>query len=305
MPARSFYLLLGLLLVFGSRAADPAVADPATRAGRLAQARAAVATADAALAELEEALREAADAGRRGSALTVAGDTPPGAALLSAADQLEQIAGPAGAMTGALDRAREAAGTLAAVLPEGVVLPLLDATPVELYGMAVQLRAAAAPADAFAARRHQAEDSMQALAAAVAALDADAPAAALPYLDALDLLLAGLRSWSDAPATFSAWLAVIGEFGAASRALADASLAGDADALATAARRYATASEAARGADQALGLAMAEGGAAIAATPLRRLADLLEQLFQLRGALAVAHLAGSGRIERTLYSLAG
>jgi hypothetical protein len=201
-PARSFLLVLGLLLVFGSRSAHPAVADAAAHAERLAQARVVVAAAAAALAALEEALGEAADAGRRGSALTVAGDTPPGAALLEAADRLERIAAPEGEMAWAVDRARETAGTLASVLPDGVVVPLLDATPLELTGIAAQLRAAAAPADAFAARRHQAEASMRALTAAVAALDADAPAAALPHLDALDLLLAELRSWSDAPGTF-------------------------------------------------------------------------------------------------------
>ncbi|HLE59476.1 MAG TPA: hypothetical protein VJA85_07500 [Candidatus Limnocylindria bacterium] len=292
--ARRILLLLSVALVLGFRSADAAPADPPAAAGRLAILRHAIASADAALAGLDAELRAAGEAGRRGSALAVAGETAPGPALLEAAAALDAISGPDAALASAEAASQRVAGTLAAVLPGAPALPGLAITPDELFGMAAQLRAAAPAGDAFAARRQQTEAAAAGLADAVAALDADAPATALGHLDDLDRVLTDLGGWSDAPGSFGTWLAVIGEFSAASRGLADASLAGDAIALEAASRRYATAAASARGADQALGLAISEGGAAVAATPLRRLADALDSLTALRSALGLV-----------LYSMAG
>ncbi len=303
---RSLLLVLAIVAAFGSRAADPAAADPPVEATRATLLREVIAAADAALADLEAVLRSAGEAGRRGSALAVAGQAPPGPALGEAADALQAISLPHGPLAVARMEASRVAGTLRSILPRGPALPDLAITADTLLGMAAQLRAGAPAADRFAMRRQQSEAAGVALADAVAALDADAPTVALGHLDELDRVLADLRGWFDAPGSFSAWLGVIGEFGAASRGLAEASLVGDSDALEVAARRYAGAAAAARGADQALGLAISEGGAAIAATPLRRLADALDSLAELRNALGlVPSAAASTRIGAALYSLAG
>ena len=70
------------------------------------------------------------------------------------------------------------------------------------------------------------------------------------------------------------------------RAVAAATLAGDTIAERDAAARYEEAAKAARGADVSLALALSEGGAAVTATPLRRLTDGLAELATLREAIA-------------------
>jgi hypothetical protein len=75
--------------------------------------------------------------------------------------------------------------------------------------------------------------------------------------------------------------------------IARATLAEDPVAQKAAAERYARAAEAARGADNALALALSEEGAAVSATPLRRLAAVADEVDEARAALRLARLRAS------------
>ncbi|HEX5578643.1 MAG TPA: hypothetical protein VFY43_03155 [Candidatus Limnocylindria bacterium] len=270
-------VLLGATLAVRPAGSDPILA--AERAAALrAEAAGAITPLDALIAQLQAAL----DAGRRGSALVVDGDASPRGDLEDAARLLAEASDEATAAGAAADRVD---GMLAAVAPAHGPLPA-GPSSVLLPGMAAQFTAAADAADPFVTRRRATAETLDALGDALAALDADDPRAALTALARAESSLDAVRDWEEPPTVLPFWLDTAAELLAATRRIAEASLAGDQRALKRAAHRYARAAEEARRADTALAIAMAESGSSLAATPLQQLADALEAATAQREALA-------------------
>lgn len=276
---------LAVVLVGGGLAARPAAAtsaDPPGEAARQAWLMATGDAADAALERLQTELEAAIDAARRGSALIVSGDEPPGPALIEAAAVLEAARDEVTQAATATARLR---GTLACARPDAAQLSA-DAIPDQVVGIAVQLRASASAAEPFVERRWAADSTLVALSDALAALDGDNPQGALAALADADAELELVAAWEEPPPSLGYWVATTGELLGAARAIADAALADDPAAAAAAADAYRVAAARARDADRALALAIAEAGSAIAVVPMRRLADALAELNALRADVA-------------------
>lgn len=272
-------LVVGIGL--GLRSNDLSRADPAAAAARTRQLAAVAAAADDAVARLSAALAEALDHARRGAALIVAGTDAPAPALADAAERLVAAAAEVEALRKAL---AALAGTAAAVDPRAMV-PSLGFDKPELLLIATQLRASAEAATIFVERRHATETIVQALADALAALDRDQPSRALDSLDGAKAPVALLEAWTERPPLLRYWMTISGDLLSAAGQIAAATLARDPTAVAAAAARYAEAAKAARGADNALNLTLAEEGSAVSSTPLRRLAAAAGQAADLHAAL--------------------
>jgi hypothetical protein len=279
--AISALLTVGLVGIgFGLRSVDPSVANPTMLVANRRALAEHVVRADERLAALEAALAPALDDGRRGSARVVAGDRSPGPPLTDAAAQVEAAAGG----SAELDQALEAvAGST--VVPGGHDLdPPTDAA--QLSSIAAQLEAAGSAGEAFAAMRHRAEETVALIDRALAAVTAGEPEAALEHIGEARRAHEVLAAWESGLVTLPIWLGTIGDLIDVTEALATASAAGDADAAGTAAERFDELSGEAREADVALGVAIAEGGSAVAAAPMRRLATVLDRIARLRATLA-------------------
>lgn len=277
-------IAIGLVLTvgigFGLRSGNPGLADPPGAAARTLQLTAAARVAVAALARLDMGLEASRDHARRGTALTVSGDAP-AAELGTAADLL------AGAADGA-DVARRSllalAGYAAAIAPRSTT-PALSFGGADLVQIAAQLRSSAAAATLFVERRHATEAIVEALKTGLGALDRDDPVAALAALDAAAAPLALLDDWEDRPPLLRYWMTISRELISAAADIASATIANDPAAVQAAAQRYATAADAAQGADNALAFALSEAGSGISATPLRRLAAVADESADARAAL--------------------
>jgi hypothetical protein len=244
--------------------------------------------ADLALARLDTELKRARDHARRGTALTVSGDAP-ATELSSAADLL----------AGASDEADTArrdlltlSGVAAAIRPAATV-PNLSYGGVDLELIAAQLRRSAAAATLFVERRHATQTVVDALGAALADLERHDPSGALDSLATADAPLALLEAWEERPPLLRYWMTISADLLDAAGDIARATISDDPAALEAAGERYAKAAEAARGADNALALTLSEEGAAISATPLRRLAALADEADDARSGLAQVRQAGS------------
>jgi hypothetical protein len=273
-------LLLGTL--FAARPAGADAADPPTAAARQVVLRNAAERADQGLEALIAALQQAVDAGRRGSAQTVAGDEPP-------ANDYEEAAAAAATAADLAIGVQRTTATLDAML--AVVIPSFGSLPdgpravaLEAYGL--QMTGSARTSGPFVARRHAADDTLTALADALAALDRDDATAALAALDRADAARAVVAAWEEPPSVLPYWLDTTAGMLSAARRIADATVAGDGDAAARAGRAYRRAAEQARRADTALALAMTESGAALASVPLHGLAEALAAATAQRNAVA-------------------
>jgi hypothetical protein len=272
---------LALGVTLAARPADPTLADPPRQALRLrfldARAREAIAALDAYAA----ALAPARESARRGAARVQSGDEPAAPALTDAAARLEAAAPEASAAVAALDLLR---GVAAAVVPDRLIPAV--AGPDELRGIVGQLADAADAADPVVARRIAAEQTLEHLAAALAALDrGDAEDALTSLADARDARRV-LASWTPSPVTLPLWLRTTERLIDAAAAIARAVLDDDAEAVERAARRYASAAEDARRADVSLGLTLTEAGDGVTATPLRRLGTALAGIEEARAIVA-------------------
>jgi hypothetical protein len=280
LPGYLGVLLLGAMLAARPVGAD--AADPTAAAERLALLRTAAARTDRGLAALITQLQLAVDAGRRGSALTVEGDQPPAPEFAAAADAATTAASTAIAVersTASLD------GTLAAVAPSFGSLPD-GPQAVALERVGLQLNAAGQASGPFVVRRHAADDTLAALADALAALAVDDATAALDALDRADTERAAVAAWEQPPSVLPYWLDTTGAMLAAARRIAQATIAGDRVAAAQAGRAYQRAAQQAHRADIALALAMTESGAALASVPLRSLAEALSAAIAQQDAVA-------------------
>jgi hypothetical protein len=269
VPAVVAILLVPLI---GQGGPDPSVAIGARR---LVVERAE--EADAALAALERAVAPGLDAARRGSAMVVTGTEAPGAELRAAASALTSASGAAGQADAAVRRlegARRAAGVGSPVA--------LAASPAEVESIAAQLEGTAGAADAFAAMRRRAEGLLAGLDGALAALDSGSLA------EARDLV-ARARADHDAVAggdvelvTLPIWIETSDAMIAAVETIIAATEGGDEDAAVQAANEFASLAEDAAPADRALRIAIGEGGNAVTAAPMGRLADLLREVAETR-----------------------
>jgi hypothetical protein len=266
----------------GLRPANPARADPPTAGDRREQLAAMATAADASLAQLSATLDAALEEARLGATLTGTGDRSPATALRAAATILDADAATADAARRALEAL---AGTAASVAPGTAVRQLSSSGP-ELLAVAAQLRGAADAASVFVERRNAAQAVVDALGAAVAALDGDRPEMALEHLDAAIPPLAVLEEWDDRPQLLHYWESIIGRLLGAARGIARGTIEGVSAALAAAAEQYGEAAELAGGADNALAVTLAEEGAAVTVTPLRRMAALAGEASDVRAALA-------------------
>ncbi|HEX6127476.1 MAG TPA: hypothetical protein VF071_00485 [Candidatus Limnocylindria bacterium] len=281
-------LLLGALLA--ARPADPAAADPAAQWARQQALVARAEEADAALLALQEALQAARDEARRGAALVLDGDDPPASSLTEAARLLDAAAPESAAAVAAMDRLR---GTAAATRA-GISIPIVP-EPGQLASIADQLRDSAGAVDPFVERRRAAQRTLQRLGSALAALEDNDPAAALAPLEEAREARAVLADWEPAPVTLDLWLETTDRMIVAADAIAEATLAGDAEGVREAAADYAAAAEEARRADVSLGLSLSEAGSALTATPMRRLADALAEVERARAVVASLLQTGSQR----------
>jgi hypothetical protein len=281
-PRLSGYL--GVLLLASVLAARPAAADeadPPTAAGRLAVLQAAADMADKGLEAMIAQLQEAVDAGRHGSALTVAGDQAPAPDFEAAAAAAARAADLA---IGVERTAASLDAMLAAVAPSFGRLPDgPQAVAVEAFGL--QMTAAAEASGPFVVRRHAADDTLAALTDALAALNQDDASAALRALDRADAARAVVAAWQEPPGVLPYWLDTTGGMLAAARRIADATIAGDRQAAARAGRAYRRAAEQAGRADTALALAMTESGSGLASVALHGLADALANAIAQRNAV--------------------
>jgi hypothetical protein len=269
--------MLALVPLLGPGGPDPGVAI-AARALLVDRA----VTADAALEALEAAIAPGLDAARTGAARVVAGEAPPGEALLAAARQLteaDSVAARAAAAVRSLEgarRAAEAGGTAIEVPVEGG----------DLASIGAQVEGTAAAADRFAEMRLRADRVLVELGTAIDALDAgdvadarEAIARAREHHDAV-------AAWEIGLVTLPIWTDAAGALLMAAQSLLDATAAGDASAVQAAARALDAQADDARSADRALRIAMAEGGGSVTAAPLARLADLLRATAEARVAVA-------------------
>ena len=265
---------------FGLRSADPARADPPGTSARTRALAEAAKAADAALTKLGAELDRARDHARRGTALTVAGEGP-ATELTAAADVLAGASHEADAA----QRALIALAGIAAAIQPGTTVPALSYGGTDLEQLAAQLQSAADAATLFVERRHATRAVVDALAAALAALERNDPAGALDALDKADAPLALLGDWEERPPLFRYWMMISADLLDAAGDIARATLADDPAAVQEAAERYAKAAEAARGADNSLALTLSEEGAAVSAAPLQRLAALADEAAEARSAL--------------------
>ncbi|MDQ2673042.1 MAG: hypothetical protein M3Y40_00090, partial [Chloroflexota bacterium] len=270
-----------VLVLVGVPLLGPGWPDPAVnRAARTLVLERATA-ADDALAALETALSPGLDAGRRGAALVVSGTEAPGA-------ELERAGAEIAAAEEAADRARRAVEALEGArlaLGEGEAVEL-DLASGEVGSVAAQLESAAPAANAFARMRTLAESLVARLERVLAALEDGALADARSGLAAVRADHDALAAWEVGLVTLPVWLDTTDAMIGALESILAATESGDNDAARAAAEDFARAVEDAAPADRALRIAIGEGGSAVTAAPLARLADLLRDVSTARLAVA-------------------
>ncbi len=243
-----------------------------------------------ALVELERALEPALEAARRGAARVVAGDGSPDEQLHMAADAASAADGMAADAAVALRRL--AAALRARDASAGVVEPPVRTG--ELPSIAGQLRATAETGAGFAAMRRRADGVTAALERALEALDAGGLDAAQEATAEARRDHDAIREWDVVLTTLPVWIETTDAMIAAMETILAATRAGDAAAARQAADDFAALSDEAAVADRALRIAVSEGGAAVSAAALGRLAEAIAAVRQARAEVA-AILQTGGR----------
>lgn len=247
--------------------------DPSARiaAERLVVERAQLASDR--LATLARALEPALELARRGSARTVTGDEPPEPPLEEAAALVGGLRDEALAAQDAvasLEGARRAAGLAGRLEPPAIAAALPS--------IASQLSESAVSAAEFARMRRRTDTLLAAMDGALRAVGAGDHQSAADLVASARRGHGALAAWDIELATLPLWIETTDAMIAAMETMIEASLAGDARAAADAARRYAAAAEDGPTADRALRIALDEGGSAITAAPLSRLAETLRSV---------------------------
>ena len=269
--------IVALVPLVGSGGPDPSAA---LAARALVAERAAA--AEEALLDLEQAIQPALDMARAGSARVVNGESPPGEMIASAGAMLVELE-PLGVEAAARLRALEGAHRAVAPREPNLEPP---AGAGELASIGAQLEGAAAAADRFASMRLRAERVLTGLAEVIDALADGDHAAADATLDRVRADHEAVAAWEVQLATLPVWIEASGALLQAAEALVAASARRDAEGVAAAADDFERQREGAASADRALRIAMGEGGAAVTAAPLGRLADILRRTADARVAVA-------------------
>jgi hypothetical protein len=275
--AMAVVAVAGGILLLGPGGPSPAV-EVAARRAILRTAD----EADVALSGLAAALVPAVDAGRAGSARAVAGDEAPGPMFADAAEltrAAEAKAAAAREALVALNRARNARDPGASEL-EAV------AEPGELDSIAEQLSAAAETGDEFAAMRDRAFSVIGELDDAIAALDAGDLAGARDHVGRARDAHTAVAAWDVGLVTLPVWVETTDAMIAAVERIITATERGDSAAAQRAAEDFVARADDAAPADRALRIAIGEGGSAVAAVPLERLATILTSIDDARAAVA-------------------
>jgi hypothetical protein len=231
---------------------------------------------------LDRALQPAVASARRGSARIVAGDASPG----------EQLEHASTAVASAEPLTREAAATLeslngARIARDPGAVPIrAPITPGEPASIGAQLETTAAAAEGFAAMRRRADGVTRSLEAALVALERS-------DLDAVETSVAAARrdhdalvAWDVGLDTLPVWIATTDAMIDAMETIVDATRAGDTSAARAAAEAIGALGGDAAVADRALRIAVSEGGAAVAAPALARLAGAVAAVSDAREAVA-------------------
>jgi len=236
-----------------------------------------------ALEALRQHLTAALDSARSGGARVVAGDEAPGPVFLRAADA---VSGAVEAAADAEDARARLEGARSSLAPGAAPLPPAP-DPNQLASLGAQLAATAAPADAFAAMRGSAESVTPTLDDALTALEAGDHDEAERLTAAAQAAVDAVSGPAVEGAVIEIWRETVGEMIGAMERLLIAARAGDAAAAEAAAADLAALAEEAPAADRALRIALGEAGSAVSATPLSRLAALLDATDRLLIAVAV------------------
>lgn len=269
--------VLGVVILLSPRVADPAVG---LAAERIVRVRAAAAVE--ALDELRSAIQPGLDEARGAAAAVLTADAPPGerldAAGVTIADA-DAAAIAARRVWQRLNGARAAWRVGLEPLPDPIARG-------ELPSIGDQLRATAPAADAFVDMRLRGLELPTALAEAISALERGDPDAAAAVVEQARAGHALVASWEGAPPTLPVWVGTVDAMIAAVDALITATRADDAEAAANAADAFNALADDAATADRALRIALGEGGSALTAAPLERLAGVLGGIEDARDAAA-------------------
>jgi len=256
--------------------------DPSTALAARALVVERAAAADEALLALERAIEPAIELARSGAARVVNGESPSGEPLAAAGAiliEIDPLGVEAASRLRALDGAHRALQGQTALLQ-----PPTEAG--ELASIGAQLEGTASAADRFTSLRLRAERVLSGLGIVVEALGAGDVEAARLALDTVRADHEAIAAWQVDLITLPVWVEAAGSLVDAAEALVTATAAGDPEAVAAAADAFAMQREGARSADRALRIAMAEGGAAVTAAPLGRLADVLRRTAEARATVA-------------------
>ncbi|MCA1569881.1 MAG: hypothetical protein LC798_06070, partial [Chloroflexi bacterium] len=269
--------VLGLALLFGPMSADPSVGAAAER---LIGEREAAAIA--ALDDLRDAVEPGLEAARIAAAGVLSGEEPPSRGLEEAAGR---IAGAEEAGAAARRAVRGLAAARGAWRPEAPRPPAPVAVG-ELSSIAAQLRETGDEADAFADLRLRGTGLPGALEEVLGALDRG-------DLDEATELTARARADHDAIvaretdlATLPVWVDTTDAMITAVEQIIDATRRGDDAAATRAGDSFVALTDDAATADRALRIALAEGGSALTAAPLERLAAVLGGIDAARAGVA-------------------
>jgi hypothetical protein len=265
--------VIGLAMVVGPRAPDPAIGIAAERLVR-AQAEDATEALDAVRAAVEPGLDQA----RRAAAAVLTADDPPGARLVAAGDAIaaaDDAAAAARSAVADLNGARSAWRGDATPLPQ----PLAAG---ELASIGAQLGGTASAADTFVDLRRRGSALPEVLEDALAALDRGDLVGAGELVEEARADHDLVAGWDAGPITLPVWLETMDAMISAVEQIVEATRAGDAAAAGAAADAFAALADDAAVADRALRIAFGEAGSALTAAPLERLAAALRGIEAVR-----------------------
>lgn len=266
---------VGLVATFAGRAPDPAL----ERASRDLVERRAESALEA-VERLAAAVEPALQAGRVAAAGVLTGDGDPAPSIEDAAQRAalaeERVVDARRAVSrvmAALDAARSDAR-----VPQPVAAG-------ELSSIGAQLGAAVDTAETFVDLRRRATGLPARLEDALASLDERSVSDARAHVDAARHDHAAIVGWDTDLATLPVWIETTDAMISAVEQIVDAVEADDAAAAEETAAAFAALGEEGARADRALRIALGEGGSAILAAPLERMASVMGSIEATRAAL--------------------
>ncbi len=273
-----------LAVALGQRMPDPAVA---TASRELVMERSDAALV--ALAELETEVTAALDLARSASARVLTGETSPTA-------QIEEAARSALMAEERVVATRRAISALAAAESARNPAGRLPPQPVaagELASAAGQLQASVEKVEAFVVIRQRASDVPTMLERVLTALADGTPDAARESVGTARADHAAVVAWESDLPTLPVWIETTDAMIGAVEAMVNAVDAGDSAAASHAADEFAALGADGAQADRALRIALGEGGSALLAAPLSRLATVLDAIGETRSAISALAVSPS------------